>query len=247
MVHTYLPLQKPEEPSPGRCSPAGQCSTSMSAPWCWCQMAKKWTDFSFALSQKSSGTGSSAVHSLTANHFAFKVDFSSDLSLPLWSKTPQQRIYTSCGLSVQRECGARLTARLILKCDNDRLETSLSRPTLWWEVWPEKQQRGTTARVSCSSSPTSVLCQHGRCMVETCSVLGFNKLFVRHTTSPKISPSARWPSSLNPQPGHLTAYLLEIILIIIPASTSSRHVRGRKKTKNNPSLKCVCLLLLFPS
>lgn len=87
------------------------------------------------------------------------------------------------------------------------------------------------ARVSCGSSPTSVLCQHRRCMVETCCVLGFNKLFVRHTTSPKISPSARWPSSLNPQPGHLTAYVLEIILIIIPASTSSRHVRiwGGKK------------------
>ena len=39
-LHTYPPLPKPEEPSPGRCSPAGQCSTSVSAPWCRCQTAK---------------------------------------------------------------------------------------------------------------------------------------------------------------------------------------------------------------
>lgn len=64
-----------------------QCVSSMvSVP-----NGQKWTDFCFASSQKSSGTGSSAVHSLTANHSAFKVDFSSDFSLPLWSKKKKQK------------------------------------------------------------------------------------------------------------------------------------------------------------
>lgn len=92
------------------------------------------------------------------------------------------------------------------------------------KVWSE------TNKHCCSSSPTSILGQHKGCMVETCCVLGFNQLFVLHTTSPKISPSARWPCRLNPQPRHLTAYLLVTATILIisrctPISTSSCHVR----------------------
>lgn len=36
---THLHLQSTEEPSPGRCTPAGQCS-GISAPWCRYQKVK---------------------------------------------------------------------------------------------------------------------------------------------------------------------------------------------------------------
>lgn len=126
----------------------------------------------------------------------------------------------------------------------DRLETSPYRSTLCCgESLGRKQQSGNKARCR-SCSPTSVLCQHRGCMTETCCVLGFNRLFVLHTTSPKFPPSARWPSRLNPQPGHLTAHLFVAGLILIisrftPSPTSSRHVR-----KNN-SLKCVLFYFFF--
>lgn len=73
---------------------------------------------------------------------------------------------------------------------------------------------------------SSVFCQHSGCMVQTCCVLGFKKLFVLHTTSPKNS---RWPSRLNRNQGTFTASVLgaEILLFsrFVPSSTCPLHGR----------------------
>lgn len=200
---THLHLQSTEEPSPGRCTPAGQCS-GISAPWCRYQKVKN------------ESTWIKNQVALAATRLAARL-------CTHWPKTSPHLNWTSVKASTlpQRESTLWLTpVRTWLRWQWAFISRLKTCPTLCCGESLEKTHThtGRNKPRCCNSSWGSALCQHTGCMVKKKDLYArLNKLFVHHTTSPPKKekdspPSARWPSRL--QPGHLTAYLLDTHLVL---------------------------------
>lgn len=153
------------------------------------------------------------MHSLTADQSAFKVDFSSG-SLALQQRERKNTNTLRLIVAVSQVCTSR---RFSGHRYYDRLETSRNCPTSCC---------GESAAGGAAPLPPSLLRQHGRCTAQTCCVLVFSDALCAPLD---FSPSARRPSRLNPQPGHLTACVsaAETVLPLcrfMPASTFPCHV-----------------------
>lgn len=152
---THLHLQSTEEPSPGRCTPAGQCS-GISAPWCRYQKVKN------------EATWIKNQVELAATRLAARL-------CTHWPKTSPHLNWTSVQEKPQHcaaerkhtltnacPCVAPLTVSVYKQAQN------LSNFVLWWKSRKKKHThtQGRNKPRCCNSSWGSALCQHTGCMVK---------------------------------------------------------------------------------